>query len=234
MDTNGAHSPVPCDSWPREHLAHKGTLFLDEITTLNPALQSKLLRVLQEHSIQRLGGRTTKKIDFRLITATNDDLGDSKGDSARFPITESTRQSSCCLRDRGRTSRLWSTARLYCSSPPGTGAGSIEILEYWPGNVRELENVVQRLVLMSDGPSITAYHLPQQLLYSTAASQEAILIPEDGVDFDAEMERIQVAYLNAAPGAARESVYSKPSCCASTPADEVLPCLFPRQLTSRG
>ena len=62
-------------------LAHKGTLFLDEITTLNPALQSKFLRVLQEHSIQRLGGRTTKKIDFRLITATNDDLEDmvSKG-----------------------------------------------------------------------------------------------------------------------------------------------------------
>jgi DNA-binding NtrC family response regulator len=76
----------------------------------------------------------------------------------------------------------------------------MEVLEHysWPGNVRELENVVQRLVLMSDGPTITAYQLPQQLLYSSAASQEAILIPEQGVDFDAEMERIQVAYLNAA------------------------------------
>jgi len=56
--------------------AHTGTLFLDEITTLNPNLQSKLLRVLQEHSVQRLGGRSTKKIDFRLICATNDDLED--------------------------------------------------------------------------------------------------------------------------------------------------------------
>jgi DNA-binding NtrC family response regulator len=76
----------------------------------------------------------------------------------------------------------------------------MEILEQysWPGNVRELENVVQRLVLMSDGPGITAHHLPQQLLYSSAASQEAILIPEDGVDFDAEMEKIQIAYLKAA------------------------------------
>src|SRR5690242_17064314 len=56
--------------------AHGGTLFLDEITTLHPSLQSKLLRVLQERSVQRLGGRATKKIDFRLVTATNDDLED--------------------------------------------------------------------------------------------------------------------------------------------------------------
>ena len=191
-------------------LAHKGTLFLDEITTLNPALQSKLLRVLQEHSIQRLGGRTTKKIDFRLITATNDDLEDmvSKG---RFredlyyrinvvPIFVPP------LRDRGSDISLLVEhfVRLYCTAnhkpQKQVQPEVMEILEHysWPGNVRELENVVQRLVLMSDGPSITAYHLPQQLLYSSAASQEAILIPEDGVDFDAEMERIQVAYLNAA------------------------------------
>src|SRR5215475_7024332 len=56
--------------------AHGGTLFLDEITTLNPALQSKLLRVLQERTVQRVGGRNSKKIDFRLICATNDNLED--------------------------------------------------------------------------------------------------------------------------------------------------------------
>src|SRR3954454_15359916 len=56
--------------------AHGGTLFLDEITTLNPALQSKLLRVLQERTLQRVGGRSARKIDFRLICATNDDLED--------------------------------------------------------------------------------------------------------------------------------------------------------------
>jgi DNA-binding NtrC family response regulator len=68
----------------------------------------------------------------------------------------------------------------------------------WPGNVRELENVVQRLVLMNDSLIIKAEHLPQQLLYSSASSQEAILIPEEGVDFDAEMQRIEVAYVTAA------------------------------------
>src|SRR6266581_7317296 len=56
--------------------AQNGTLFLDEITTLNPSLQSKLLRVLQERTVQRVGGRSSKKIDFRLICATNDDLED--------------------------------------------------------------------------------------------------------------------------------------------------------------
>ena len=58
--------------------------------------------------------------------------------------------------------------------------------------------MVQRLVVMNDSSTITAEHLPQNLLYSSTASQEAILIPEAGVDFDAEMERIEVAYLNAA------------------------------------
>src|SRR5437879_2084405 len=57
-------------------IAHTGTLFLDEITTLDQNLQAKLLRVLQEHATQRLGGRSARKIDFRLIAATNDDLED--------------------------------------------------------------------------------------------------------------------------------------------------------------
>jgi DNA-binding NtrC family response regulator len=191
-------------------LAHKGTLFLDEITTLNQGLQSKLLRVLQERSVQRLGGRTAKKIDFRLITATNDDLEDmvSKG---RFredlyyrinvvPISMPP------LRERGSDISLLAEhfVRLYCTAnhkpPKQLQPEVMEILEHysWPGNVRELENVMQRLVLMSDGPVIAAVHLPQHLLFSAAASQEAILIPEDGVDFDAEMQKIEMAYLSAA------------------------------------
>ena len=191
-------------------LAHRGTLFLDEITTLDHGLQSKLLRVLQERSVQRLGGRTAKKIDFRLITATNDDLEDMvrKG---RFredlyyrinvvPITVPP------LREReGDVALLVEHfVRLYCTANKKPAKqvqpDAMEILEQysWPGNVRELENVVQRMVLMSDGAGITAHHLPQQLLVSSAASQEAILIPEEGVDFDAEMERIEIAYLNAA------------------------------------
>jgi DNA-binding NtrC family response regulator len=94
--------------------------------------------------------------------------------------------------------------RIYCASakkPLKTLKPDVlEILEdySWPGNVRELENIVQRLVVMVGAHEISAEHLPQQMLQYSAASQEAILIPEIGVDFDAEMEKIEVAYLNAA------------------------------------
>jgi len=191
-------------------LAHTGTVFLDEITTLNPSLQSKLLRVLQERSVQRLGGRSAKKIDFRLICATNDDLEDCvhKG---RFredlyfrinvvpifvpPLRE---------REGDLAILLDHFLRIYCASAKkplkSLKPDVLEILEdySWPGNVRELENIVQRLVVMVSAQEITLEHLPQHMLQHSAASQEAILIPEAGVDFDVEMEKIEVAYLNAA------------------------------------
>jgi two-component system response regulator AtoC len=68
----------------------------------------------------------------------------------------------------------------------------------WPGNVRELENLVQRLVIMVDGPVIKVHHLPQRILYNSATSQESLLIPENGVNFDQEIARIETAYLTAA------------------------------------
>jgi DNA-binding NtrC family response regulator len=64
--------------------------------------------------------------------------------------------------------------------------------------VRELENVIQRLVVMVNSPVVTLEHLPQQLLHSSATGQESILIPQEGVDFDEELKRIEMAYLNAA------------------------------------
>jgi DNA-binding NtrC family response regulator len=190
--------------------AHNGTLFLDEITTLNPGLQSKLLRVLQERTVQRLGGRSAKKIDFRLICATNDNLEDLVR-TGRFredlyyrinvvPIVVPP------LRDRDGDLPLLVDhfLRLYCTTAKRTlkniNPDVLEILEEypWPGNVRELENLIQRLVVMVAASTITAEHLPQHLLQHSASGQEAILIPEEGVDFDAEMGRIEVAYLTAA------------------------------------
>ena len=191
-------------------LAHGGTLFLDEITTLNPHLQSKLLRVLQERVSQRLGARHAQKIDFRLITATNEDLEDCvrKG---RFredlyfrinvvPIVVPPLRE----RDGDIALLLDHFLRIYCTSakkPLKTlKPDVVELLEgyKWPGNVRELENVVQRLVVMVASQTVTLEHLPQQMLQSSAAGQESILIPEEGVEFDAELERIELAYINAA------------------------------------
>jgi DNA-binding NtrC family response regulator len=76
----------------------------------------------------------------------------------------------------------------------------MQILEEdsWPGNVRELENLVQRMVLMVDGEVIKVHHLPQRILYNSATSQESMLIPENGVNFDEEIARIEQAYITAA------------------------------------
>jgi len=78
--------------------------------------------------------------------------------------------------------------------------GVMQVLEEdpWPGNVRELENLVQRLVLMVDGPVIKMQHLPQRILYHSTTSQDTLLIPDQGVNFDDEIARIEVAYLEAA------------------------------------
>ncbi len=191
-------------------LAHTGTLFLDEIATLTLALQAKLLRVLESRTVSRIGGHTPKKIDFRLITATNEDLEEMVR-AGRFredlyyrinvvPISLPP------LRERQGDIPLLVNhfLRIYCAQN-GVPLKHLEpevvqILEedFWPGNVRELENLVQRLVLMVDGPIIKAQNLPQRILYNSATSQESLLIPEAGVNFDEEIARIEVAYLEAA------------------------------------
>jgi len=191
-------------------LAHTGTLLLDEIATLGLALQSKFLRVLEDRAVTRIGGQSARKIDFRLIAATNEDL-EQMVRAGRFredlyyrinvvPIVLPP------LRDRpGDVPLLLNHfLRSYCTANnvplKGLEPEVIQILEEdaWPGNVRELQNLVQRLVLMVDGPVIKVQHLPQRLLYNSAASQESMLIPEGGVNFDEEIAKIEVAYLTAA------------------------------------
>ena len=191
-------------------MAHTGTLFLDEIATLDLSLQSKFLRVLEDRAVQRLGGRTARKIDFRLISATNQDLEEMVR-AGRFredlyyriqvvPIFLPP------LRERTEDIPLLVDhfLRIYCAANnlplKRVDPEVLEVLEEdsWPGNVRELENLVQRLVLLVDGPTIKLRHLPQRMLYSSTATQEALLIPEEGIDFDREMTRIEAAYVQAA------------------------------------
>jgi DNA-binding NtrC family response regulator len=191
-------------------LAHSGTLFLDEIGTLPLPLQSKLLRVIEDRAVQRIGGKAARKIDFRLITATNDNL-EQTVKAGRFredlyyriqvipiflPPLRERRDDIPILVDH--------FLRLYCAAndvpAKHLDPEVMEVFEQhgWPGNVRELENLVQRLVLMMDGQTIQLRHLPQQLLVTSTTSHEAMLIPEEGIDFDQELERIEGAYLQAA------------------------------------
>jgi DNA-binding NtrC family response regulator len=191
-------------------LAHTGTLLLDEIATLGLALQSKLLRVLEDRAVTRIGGQSAKKIDFRLIAATNEDLEELVR-TGRFREDLYYRINVIpivlpALRDRAGDVPvlLDHFLRLYCGANnvplKRLDPDVIQILEEdtWPGNVRELENLVQRLVLMVDGPVVKVQHLPQRLLYNNATSQESLLIPEQGVSFDEEIAKIEVAYLTAA------------------------------------
>jgi two-component system response regulator PilR (NtrC family) len=202
----GAHTARPGQI----EFADTGTLFLDEIATLSLELQSKLLRVLESHTVQRLGGRTSKRVDFRLLTATNENLEEMVR-SNRFredlyyrihvipifiPPLRERREDIALLADH--------FLRIYCASNrvplKRLDSEVCEIFEEypWKGNVRELENLMQRLVLMVQGQVILPKDLPQQLLYASTASQEALLIPEEGIDFDEEIARIEVAYLQAA------------------------------------
>jgi DNA-binding NtrC family response regulator len=191
-------------------LADTGTLFLDEIATLGLALQSKLLRVLEDRAVTRIGGKTPKKIDFRLITATNENL-EQMVETGRFredlyyrihvipiqlpPLRERAGDIPLLLNHFLRRHSDANNIPVKQLEPD-----VVEILEEysWPGNIRQLENLVQRLVLMVDGPVIRTHHLPQQILVTSATSQDSMLIPEGGVNFDEEIAKIETAYLSAA------------------------------------
>ena len=191
-------------------LSHGGTLFLDEIATLGLALQSKLLRVLEQRSVTRIGGHAAKKIDFRLITATNEDLeGMVKAGKLREDLYYRINVvpiSLPPLRERKADIPLLVDhfLRIYCSEHAvplkRVDPEVMRVLEEdaWPGNVRELQNLIQRLVVMVDGLTIGIQHLPQRILYNSTTSKDSLLIPAEGVNFDDEIARIEVAYLEAA------------------------------------
>jgi DNA-binding NtrC family response regulator len=191
-------------------LADGGTLFLDEIATLTLSLQTKLLRVLEDHQVQRLGGRAPRKVDFRLICATNEPLEEMVR-TGRFredlfyrihvvPIQLPP------LRERVGDLPLLCEyfLQIHCVAngmpTKQLAADALSALEEhnWPGNVRELENLIQRLVITVRGEEIQASNLPPRLLAHSATVQEAALLPEGGVEFDAEIERLEIALLTAA------------------------------------
>jgi transcriptional regulator with PAS, ATPase and Fis domain len=191
-------------------LADGGTLFLDEIATLTLPIQTKLLRVLEDHQVQRLGGRTLRKIDFRLICATNEPL-EEMARTGRFredlyyrihvvPIHLPP------LRERNGDIPLLCEyfLQVHCiaNGVPVKRFGPDALIVFeehtWPGNVRELENLIQRLVITVRGEEVRAGNLPPRLLAQSSALQQAALLPEGGVDFDAEIQRLEVSLLNAA------------------------------------
>jgi Nif-specific regulatory protein len=144
----------------RFEMAEGGTLFLDEIGDLSPAMQVKLLRVLQEREFERVGGTETVKVNVRLITATNVDYRLNVF-SIYMPTLRERKTDILLLADHF----LEKYGRQNGRSIKRISTPAIDMLSsyHWPGNVRELENVVERATLVCEGNVIHGYHLPPTL-----------------------------------------------------------------------
>ncbi len=151
----------------RVEMAQAGTLFLDEIAELPPPMQVKLLRFLQEQTVERVGGRQEIRVDTRVLAATNRDLNEAmkKGafrEDLYFRISAITihlpplreREGDILLLSRAFFNRY---ARENNDGPKGFSREALSALENysWPGNVRELENKIRRGVVMAEGTKIT-------------------------------------------------------------------------------
>ncbi|HEX7119911.1 MAG TPA: sigma 54-interacting transcriptional regulator [Longimicrobiales bacterium] len=152
-------------------LAGRGTVFLDEIGELPPTLQPKLLRVLEEKRVRRLGGLEEQEIQCRVIAATNRDLSVSVAEGAfredLYYRLNVFRIDLPPLRDRGRDIEEMAAhfVEAMCREqgiPPKTLSPDAIALLYahdWRGNIRELKNAIERAIILSDGAVIAAEHI---------------------------------------------------------------------------
>jgi two-component system, NtrC family, response regulator AtoC len=202
----GAFSGADRDREGLFEAADGGTLFLDEVGELPATLQVKLLRALQEGEIRRLGGTGTRSVDVRVVSATNRDLEEAirEGEFREDlfyrlavvsidlpPLRHRPEEIPLLLQhfiERGRE-------RLGIEVD-GIDADALELLtEYpWPGNIRELENVVERALILADGPRLTVEHLPAQIRTPDPTRRQLVL-PDDDLSVkrhSAELERILI------------------------------------------
>jgi transcriptional regulator with PAS, ATPase and Fis domain len=181
-------------------LADRGTLFLDEIGEMTPATQVKLLRVLQERSFRRLGGRTEQSVDVRVIAATNIDPAEAvKAGKLREDLYYRLNVFSFrlpTLRERKEDLPLLVQAFINefnqrnQKSIAGVDQQAMRTLEQyaWPGNVRELRNVIERATILAAGPFIEPKHLPPVLADEPAPPQQAQVALAPGITVE-EAER---------------------------------------------
>lgn len=170
----GAFTGAAANKVGKFKLADRGTLFLDEIGTASPAMQVKLLRVLQELQFEQVGGTVTESVDTRVILATNEDLAVAVREG-RFRQDLFYRINVINIELPPLRERVGDIPELiqYFLKKAADGAGrdnvgfdrtSMELMQQypWPGNVRELENVVERSVLLARDSIITVEDLPPQ------------------------------------------------------------------------
>jgi transcriptional regulator with PAS, ATPase and Fis domain len=190
-------------------LADKGTLFLDEIGDVPPAIQVKLLRVLQEREFERLGGTRTVKVDVRLIAATNRDL--------REALEQGTFREDLYYRLnvvpidiaplRQRKEDIPDLVNLFISRFAGDSGKQVKSISpeamqilvsyHWPGNVRELQNIIERACALAKGTVLEAGDIHLDVRPAKAANGAGGFLPEGMTLEHWEDEMIQEALRRA-------------------------------------
>ncbi len=193
-------------------MANGGTLFLDEIGDMPLPMQAKLLRVLQEREVERVGGTAARRVDIRVIAATARAIEELVGEGKfrsdlyyrvnvipiRIPPLRERREDVGEIADR-----FLSNIAADAGEPARrVSAGALEILRSWewPGNVRELQNVLERAVAMTRSELLLPEHLPPQLLRASSAPAKAV-VPGSLASAKADAERVAIeTALKAAHG----------------------------------
>lgn len=200
----GAFTGAVKDKPGKFEVADHGTIFLDEIGSLPLHLQAKLLRVLQEHEVERVGSNKTVKLNVRVISATNSDLenmvkqGGFREDlyyrlnviPLRLPPLRERQQDIMYL----TTFFLEKQCRLMGRPPCSISKQALEALEQysWPGNVRELENLIERMVALTDATVITLEDVPAKIVAEKPAGEGFdVKLPGQGIDLVATISRIE-------------------------------------------
>ncbi|PYP88421.1 MAG: Fis family transcriptional regulator [Blastocatellia bacterium AA13] len=187
--------------------AEGGTIFLDEIGETTPAMQVKLLRVLQERCIRRVGGVEEIPTDCRVVAATNRDLGQMVEDGS-FRNDLYYRISVIPIEMpplRGRRTDIPDLVRHFLDKySSSAGRKVLEVLDDtmrylesydWPGNVRELENTIERAVALEQTSVIRPECLPERILKFKPRAITDLDLPEEGIDLEAYLAQMEKDYI---------------------------------------
>jgi two-component system response regulator PilR (NtrC family) len=190
-------------------VAHGGTIFLDEIGETSPAMQIKLLRVLQERKIRRVGGTEEIDVEVRVITATNQDLEamvrEKKFREDLFYRINVIAIQMPALREKPEdipalAEHFLDKYRGLVGKPiaGGISKAALECLEShdWPGNVRQLENVIERAVALEATDQIQPESLPGEVRQGRGGrSRVHVVLPESGIDLEQHLEEQRRRYM---------------------------------------
>lgn len=192
--------------------AEGGTIFLDEIGETTPAMQIKLLRVLQERRIRRVGGTEEIPVNVRVITATNQDLEQMVREkmfredlyyrinviAIRMPALREKPEDIPALAEHFLNKYRELVGKPI---PGGLSPAAVECLEayHWPGNVRQLENVIERAVAMETGDSIDPQSLsPEVRAGRPGGATPDVVLPDGGIDLEESLEDLRRKYMEEA------------------------------------